>query len=179
MTGVLVGDGDIVVRLEGRNDADLLRGWLADERVAERYGGRDRIKAEADSITDYLADDEVTRCIVETDGRPIAYVQFYPVLDPTAYGLEANARGVWGTDQFIGVPELWGRGFGSRFVRLVAEYLVANGAARVVTDPAVANERAVRAYEKAGFVRVKELPGHEVHEGQTLDCLLMEFVRRP
>jgi aminoglycoside 6'-N-acetyltransferase len=174
VNGEIAREGDIVIRLASEDDAELLRGWISDQRVAAHYGGRDRMPAEAERITSSFADDEVTRCIVEVDGRPIGYVQFYPVLDSAEFALDA-ARGVWGMDQFIGIPELWGQGIGSRFVRIVALYLKANGAAHVVTDPAVSNLRAVRAYEKAGFVRVKLLPRHEVHEGELLDNLLMGF----
>jgi aminoglycoside 6'-N-acetyltransferase len=174
VTDEIVRDGDIVVRLAGKADAPVLRDWLSDERVAARYGGRDRSAVEADRITGTFADDEVTRCIVDLSGRPVGYVQFYPVQEAAEYGLD-HVRGVWGMDQFIGVPELWGQGIGSRFVRAVAGSLMRNGASSVVTDPAVANGRAVRAYEKAGFVKVKLLPGHEMHEGERLDCWLMEY----
>jgi aminoglycoside 6'-N-acetyltransferase len=45
------------------------------------------------------------------------------------------------------------RGHGSAFIRAFIERTLANGAPRVVTDPDPVNERAVRAYEKAGFAR--------------------------
>jgi aminoglycoside 6'-N-acetyltransferase len=170
----IIRDGDIVVRRVGEDDIAVLIGWLSDERVAARYGGRDRAADELAFVTKYLAEDEVNRCIVEIAGNPVGYVQFYPVDDAGSYDLD-DGTGVWAMDQFIGVPDLWGQGMGSRFVRLVAEHLRATVASRVVTDPAVANTRAVRAYEKAGFVTVKKLPRHEVHEGEWLDCFLMEF----
>jgi aminoglycoside 6'-N-acetyltransferase len=46
-----------------------------------------------------------------------------------------------------------GRGHGSAFVRAFADKILANGAPRVVLDPEPENARAIRAYEKAGFVR--------------------------
>ena len=49
-------------------------------------------------------------------------------------------------------------------------------AARIVTtDPRVANPRAVRCYEKAGFERVRIVPYHEFHEGEWCECWLMVF----
>ena len=44
-----------------------------------------------------------------------------------------------------------GRGYGSAFLRLLAKRLMRAGAPAVAIDPDVANLRARRAYEKAGF----------------------------
>jgi aminoglycoside 6'-N-acetyltransferase len=46
-----------------------------------------------------------------------------------------------------------GRGHGSGFIRQFTDRLLASGIPRVVTDPDPLNVRAIRAYEKAGFVR--------------------------
>ena len=43
------------------------------------------------------------------------------------------------------------------------------------TDPVVENTRAVRCYEKAGFTKVRILPGHEQLDGQPRDSWLMEL----
>lgn len=47
------------------------------------------------------------------------------------------------------------RGHGSALIRCFVEGRLAAGAPRIVTDPDPANERAVRAYEKAGFKRAR------------------------
>jgi aminoglycoside 6'-N-acetyltransferase len=54
-------------------------------------------------------------------------------------------------DAFIGEPEMLGRGHGARFLRLLVERLLSEGAPVVAIDPGVSNLRARRAYEKAGF----------------------------
>lgn len=46
-----------------------------------------------------------------------------------------------------------GCGHGSAFIRAHVERLFAQGAPAVGTDPHPSNARAIRAYEKAGFVR--------------------------
>ena len=46
-----------------------------------------------------------------------------------------------------------GRGHGASFVRAHVDRLFAQGAPAVGTDPDPTNARAIRAYEKAGFVR--------------------------
>jgi aminoglycoside 6'-N-acetyltransferase len=50
-----------------------------------------------------------------------------------------------------------GRGHGSAFIRQHADALLADGAASIVTDPHPENARAIRAYEKAGFARHREM----------------------
>jgi aminoglycoside 6'-N-acetyltransferase len=57
----------------------------------------------------------------------------------------------------IGMSDMIGRGHGSGFIRVFIEDLLANGTPRVVTDPDPKNARAIRAYEKAGFVRGREV----------------------
>ena len=64
-------------------------------------------------------------------------------------GFGAQPLGTRGIDQFIGEPDMIGRGHGSAFIRAFIDDPC--GMARAVTDPDPANARAVRAYEKAGF----------------------------
>jgi aminoglycoside 6'-N-acetyltransferase len=54
-------------------------------------------------------------------------------------------------DQFIGEPDMIGRGHGSALIRSFIEDLLQGGTPRAATDPNPANARAVRAYEKAGL----------------------------
>ncbi len=48
-----------------------------------------------------------------------------------------------------------GRGHGSAFIRAFVDDRLAQGAPRIVTDPDPENPRAIRAYEKAGFEKVR------------------------
>jgi aminoglycoside 6'-N-acetyltransferase len=107
-------------------------------------------------------------------------MQYYPVGDESKeeYGLGANAdaSGLYAFDQFIGEPERWNQGLGTRCVGLLAEYLFRNKMARkIVIDPQARNLRAICCYEKCGFRKVKLLPGKELHEGKMEDCWLMEM----
>ena len=65
--------------------------------------------------------------------------------------------GTRGLDQFIGEADMLGCGHGSGFIRTFIDQLFARGVPRIVIDPSPANPRAIRAYEKAGFV-----PQHEI-----------------
>jgi aminoglycoside 6'-N-acetyltransferase len=169
---VLTSDGPLSLRpmRDDEGDYALLSGWLSDSRVLEFYEGRDRPQSIDDIRRDYspcvMALENNTPCIMELDGVPIGYLQFYPA---------EEEGGVWGIDQFIGIPEEWNRGIGTRVVRLMLEYLFGiAGASRCIVNPHANNLRAIRCYEKAGFRKVRLMPAHELHEGELRDCWLME-----
>lgn len=48
---------------------------------------------------------------------------------------------------------------------------------KIVMDPQAWNERALRVYEKGGFVKKKYLEKHEMHEGELRDCWLIEYAK--
>jgi len=182
---VLVRDGDLLIRRlrDDPRDYRLMAGWLTDERVMEFYHGRDNPYPYERVVQKYGPrargeDPEgVLACIMELAGRAIGYMQYYPAR-AEEYGLE-DASGTYGIDMFIGEPELWGGGAGSRALMALVGYIFEQmGATRVIIDPHVDNERAVRAYEKCGFRKVKVLPAHELHEGVWRDCWLMALERR-
>jgi aminoglycoside 6'-N-acetyltransferase len=75
-----------------------------------------------------------------------------------------------------------GRGIGPEAMRLVIDYLIAErGHHRFTIDPAAANERAIRVYERLGFKRVGVMRRYERgadgswHDGLLMDLLAEEF----
>jgi aminoglycoside 6'-N-acetyltransferase len=80
-------------------------------------------------------------------------------------------------DLFLGTA--WhGRGLGADTVRTLAQWLFEDrGHRRITIDPAAANERAIRSYERAGFKRVGVMRRYERsadgdwHDGLLLDLL--------
>ena len=128
-------------------DIPLLRRWRSLPHVVEWWGEPDVEDAE-----ETLADARVAMWIVAHDGRPFAYAQDYSPHDWTDHPFAHLPAGARGIDQYIGEPDMVGRGHGSAFVRAHCERLFAAGAPAVGTDPDPANARAIRAYEKAGFV---------------------------
>ncbi|MDR0268418.1 GNAT family N-acetyltransferase [Paenibacillus sp.] len=85
---------------------------------------------------------------------------------------------IFGMDQFIGEPDYWNRGIGTVLIQSMVKYLLVElKADRIVMDPQAWNTRAVRVYEKCGFIKKKLLPQHERHEGEYRDCWLIELDR--
>lgn len=171
MSEVLRTD-DFVLREVDDADAPLIFEWQDedDEEIdffdAETQGDLLRL------FQDRRAEGREVCCVVEHNGRPLGYVQFYPSLFWFELNGDVPDERPWGIDVFIGDPADRDRGLGSRLVREVALYLLREReATRVIIDPETDNLRAIRSYEKAGFRRTRLLPA----DGEWPDTWLMEF----
>ena len=127
----------------------MIKRWLETPHVSEWW--HDPAK-QFDLVSGDLDHPDMAQFIVAADTRPFGYLQCYN-LGAWNAGLGLQPAGTRGLDQFIGEPDMLGRGHGSAFIRAFAERLLANGTPRIVIDPDPANTRAIRAYEKAGFER--------------------------
>lgn len=136
-------------------DLDMIARWLETPAVAEWWIEADGQPAPPIDEDD-LADPDMSAWIVSYRGEPFAYLQDYDVHAWPGHHFAHLPPGSRGIDQFIGVPEMIGRGHGSAFIRAFVDGLFSTGIAAVGTDPHPANARAIRAYEKAGFSRGDE-----------------------
>ncbi len=151
-------------RLMTTDDLPIVRAWITTPEVAPWWDADD-------DFEDALAGPDTRPWIASFENRPFAYIQDY---DPHAWPGHPFAflpRGSRGIDQFIGAPELIGRGHGSALIRQHVERLFAYGAPAVGTDPHPDNGRAIRAYEKAGFT------AGEARDTDWGFCLLMTRYR--
>jgi len=59
---------------------------------------------------------------------------------------------------FIGEPTLFGKGYGTQMlIKFVIDLFETTDAEIIILDPEITNERAIRCYEKCGFVKVKKI----------------------
>ena len=140
-----------------------MRRWLVEPHV-ERWWN-DGVKtpypdAEIEEYREAIQGKDPTyRYLTQIDTRPVGLIQHYRIADSPEYA-EALALGedAIGVDLFIGEPELIGRGHGAamlrQFLREVA--FPFHGLDVCVIGPSVKNVAAIRAYEKAGFHRLRE-----------------------
>ena len=78
----------------------------------------------------------------------------------------------------IGERSKWNRGHGSEAVGLLVRHALDGlGLSRVRLDVFADNERALRAYEKAGFTRLRQVQGRALIEGKRKDVIEMELQR--
>ena len=133
-------------------DLPMVRRWL--ETPAVREWWVDAYGQPADPFDEEdLHDPHVAMWIVSHQGNPFAFIQDYNPHAFAGHHLGHLPPGSRGIDQFIGAPDMIGRGHGSAFVQAHVDALMACGASAVGTDPSPDNARAIRAYENAGFVR--------------------------
>ena len=168
-------DDFVLIPMTG-DDLPMIVEWRSRPEVHEWYAGRpvteDEIRKRHLESTD-----PVTRCIVHFKGEPIGLLQFYEYMEKwkPAIGLSPDQE-AWGLDLYLGEVHLHSRGIGTRLVRGVAERLISDhGATRVLIDPHIGNTAAVRAYEKAGFRKIRLMPSYERVRGEWMDAWLMEF----
>jgi aminoglycoside 6'-N-acetyltransferase len=91
----------------------MARRWLETPEVQRWWGDPD---GEISLLEEDLDDPRMTMWIVSHEGRPFAYIQDY---DPHAWSLGyfGQPPGARFIDQFIGEPDMIGRGHGSAFIR--------------------------------------------------------------
>lgn len=176
---ILFQNQELSVRTLEPSDAILLKKWLSNPVVLEYYEGRDRPHDQA-LVQQHFYDeaDATIRCIILYESVAIGYIQFYEIdeEEKVEYGYGESSGNIYGMDQFIGEPAYWNRGIGSRLIKDTVQYLIHQlGATYIVMDPQAWNARAIRVYEKSGFVKKKLLPKHEYHEGEYRDCWLIEY----
>jgi len=130
-------------------DLALIRRWLETPHVSEWWHDP---AEQFELVSGDLDHPDMAQFIVASDRRPFAYLQCYNLSDWNT-GFGPQPLGTRGLDQFIGEADMLDRGHGSAFIRCFAERLLANGTPRVVIDPDPANARAIRACNKAGFIK--------------------------
>ncbi len=154
------------LRLLRPEDRDRLRAILAEPEVA-RWWAPNGLDAAVDEL---FGEEEGVVYAIELDGGVIGAIEYD----------EENERDYRhaGIDLFL-ATDYQGRGLGRDAVASMARHLFeVRGHHRVVIDPAVANERAIRAYERVGFRRVGVMRSYERGpDGRWHDGLLLDMLR--
>lgn len=137
------------------SDVPQLHDWLNRPHVAERWDNAMSLVEVEMQYRSNLASAFVFPFIVELDGKPIGFIQSYNAELVGEGWWQDQPPGTWGVDQYLGDENLLGKGIGSQFIREFTDNLLKKSEVkRVITDPAPDNGRAIRAYEKAGFIRL-------------------------
>jgi aminoglycoside 6'-N-acetyltransferase len=170
MTGVRLHGERVVLRPLEPSDRAAMTRILAEPEVA-RWWIHEGLDIAVDGIFD---DADEVRLAIEVDGDVAGMIQFSEELTP-----DYRHAGI---DIFVATA-FQGRGIGPEAIRLVARHLFEDrGHHRLTIDPAAANDRAIRAYEKVGFRRVGLMRRYERsidgtwHDGLLMDMLASELV---
>jgi RimJ/RimL family protein N-acetyltransferase len=155
-------------------DADLVSGWYADDRVRKLMGdpptsnARRRLRYEEAVRED---GDSVYRFVIcrLADDVPVGRTDIFDVD-------RANGSCAFGIT--IGDPADWGRGYGTDAVNAVVDFAFGElRMERVWLDTDAANERAQAVYRKAGFTIEGRLRHAWFQDGAFLDDIRMAMLR--
>ena len=134
----------------------LLHAWLLRPHVAQWWGEAESVEELREDYLVHAHTPRATRAYIAClDARPVGFIQSYCVMGSgNGWWEDETDPGARGTDQFLADEADLGRGLGSAMLRAFVQTLFADPAVTVVqTDPRPDNARAIRCYEKAGFVR--------------------------
>lgn len=176
----MITSGEINIRpmLDTAEDYQLMTKWLSDPRIYKFiYGKSKNLKWVKNKYGPRSRKEEpVNSCFIEFKNQPIGYIQYFNIKPHEKdYEME-NTQNVWAIDMWIGEPDFWDKGIGSRTLNLLVDYIFKNQKAKkIIIDPHVNNPRAIRVYEKVGFKKVKILKSHESFKDTKVDAWLMEI----
>lgn len=144
-------------RLVDADLPDLVR-WMAAEHAQPWFGDEPRSVEGARRIyADKLAGTSATRLWVALlDGRPMGYLQDYPVIAYDDYAVRVQDPTAIAFDYVIGEPDLVDRGLGPQMITAFCRDVLCRDhpdAPRFVASPDARNTRSIRALEKCGFVQ--------------------------
>lgn len=137
------------------SDLPQIEEWLRREHVARWW--RDDIQ---ESLAEYRAGldgrEPTDHYLIVLDGRAIGMIQTYLVADYQDWEeIVQVGPGVAGVDILIGDEDQVGRGLGPKILaQFVRDVVTADAVVATVEEP---NRRSWRAFEKAGFRRVRDV----------------------
>lgn len=142
------------------SDLTVLHEWLHRPHVSEWWGDPGTyVEVERDYLP-YTTSDSTTRgYIALLKNEPIGFIQSYVVMGSgEGWWEQETDPGARGIDQFLCNPNQLGQGLGSAMVHAFVDQLFQDPVVtKVQTDPSPENERAIRSYQRAGFVAVGEV----------------------
>ena len=177
---------DISFRRLCEGDLPLLHKWLNTDFVMEWYQTSDRsMKGIQQKYVPRITGAEPCCVyIVTIGGEEVGLIQTYKLVDyPTYYAhLDVEQDDCSSTmDVFIGNERYLHKGFGSKIIERFLEKVVFADPTveKCYIEPATGNTVAMKAYEKAGFKFIKELPPSHGEEAGVLMFITREGWSRP
>jgi RimJ/RimL family protein N-acetyltransferase len=176
MTHVITS-GRVFLRPFERSDAEIYRRWRADAGPMELAGYPDRAplslaqaQKRIDDATASFGRDEYLFAICLLDGeRPIGETSLFQVD-------RLNGSAMLGI--VIGEAEEWSKGYGTDAVNALVDFGFAElRLERIALNVWTENDRAMRAYQKAGFVREGTLRHDRYEHGTYTDGHVMSILR--
>ena len=162
-------DGRIYLRLMTRDDTENIIKWRNNDAVRSQFIYQKLFTKEShekwiETMIDTGKVVQMVIMLVEGD-RPIGSVYIRDID-------KEHKKGEYGV--FIGEEDCLGKGYGTEAAELMTEYAFEYiGLHKLMLRVYADNERAIRSYEKAGFVKEAYLKDDVYVQGQYRDIVLM------
>jgi RimJ/RimL family protein N-acetyltransferase len=163
-----------------RDDLALMHEWLQRAHVRRWWSGRETFD---EVVAHYLPAIEGRKptdlYLIMLGERPVGFIQTYLVADYPQYADRIDiGEDVAGVDLFLAEQGLTGKGIGSESLRaFVRDVVFARPETLAcVADPDVRNTASIRAFEKAGFRKVREVFG--LSDGETHALMRLDRTSR-
>ncbi len=134
-------------------DLERVWRWMQAPHVAAFWNQAWSVERWRTELERQAAGDHSLPCMLDFEGRPVAYLEVYRVVRDRLAGHYATRPYDLGVHVAIGEPGRTGRGLGRTLLRAVAEGLLAADprCTRVVAEPDSRNAPSLRAFGAAGF----------------------------
>jgi RimJ/RimL family protein N-acetyltransferase len=164
---------DVIVRPLETSDIETIYAWDSDIEVSVLGGW---VRQQSRTAVTQLWQRRITEPAanmdwfgIEYEGELAGYIQL-ALIDP------AERRAAVGIA--IGAKSLWGKGIGSRALRLLCDYaFTVRNLDRVYAEVYIFNARSIRLFESVGFQREGTLRQHEYHNGARQDMHFYGLLR--
>ena len=134
----------------------MLAEWLTHPHVAEWWDDRVSLDELREDYEPVIRGNSALQCyIANLDGTPFGFIQSYtPALHhDDGWWLDEHDPTVRGIDQFIADASRLDQGLGTAMISAFVDQVFSDASVtRIQTDPHPRNSRAIRCYEKVGFV---------------------------
>lgn len=150
----------IVFRPLAASDLAMLHEWLHRPHVMEWWGDPGTYaQVEQDYLPHTLIASTTRGYIALLEHEPIGFIASYVVMGSgDGWWEQETDPGARGVDQFLANREQLGRGLGSAMIQTFVNQLFQDpNVTKVQTDPSLQNDRAIRCYQRVGFVAVGEV----------------------
>lgn len=160
-----ISTDNVTIRKMSHDDYKIMAQWLSTPAVLEFFGDVNAPFTLEQVQRKYgpriTGDVPVYPYIVELEKEPIGFIQYYRITREAQkeFGYQDTLH-VYGIDQFIGAAQYHNKGLGTLMItQFLTNLYQQTGRDIIVLDPDVSNKRAIRCYEKCGFVGVKNVNG--------------------
>lgn len=150
----------------------LLYSWFQEPHVSVWWPVPDKEEDFFEKFLKRIRSKDTIPYLVFINNTPFAYIQYYLVDFKKDTWLPAELPvNTIGIDQFIGIKEYIGKGYGTLFIREFIKFLnnLDQDITTIIVDPDPKNLAAIRCYEKVGFQKIGEFTR------QSGQALLMKF----